>query len=51
MSEGTNSIVHVKNDLTKSKGDRITYGIRMRLSGAGVTSGQTLEGNEESLVT
>jgi N4-gp56 family major capsid protein len=51
MSEGTGSIVHVKNDLTKSKGDRITYGIRMRLSGAGVTSGQTLEGNEESLVT
>ena len=47
----TGSIVNVKRQLTKDKGDLITFGIRMRLSGAGVTSGQTLEGNEESLVT
>lgn len=45
------SIVHVKENLTKSKGDTINFGIRMRLAGAGVTSGQTLEGNEESLTT
>lgn len=50
MGDGK-SLVYVKNDLEKSKGDKITFGIRMRLAGAGVTSGQTLEGNEESLVT
>jgi N4-gp56 family major capsid protein len=49
MGEG--SIVTVKNELTKSKGDEITFGIRMRLSGAGVTDGQILEGAEESLTT
>lgn len=49
MGEG--SIVAVKNELTKSKGDEITFGIRMRLSGAGVTDGQILEGAEESLTT
>ncbi len=46
-----NTLINVKTDLEKSKGDKITFGIRMRLAGAGVTSGQTLEGNEESLVT
>jgi N4-gp56 family major capsid protein len=51
MSEDGKSIIQVKSDLTKKKGDNITFGIRMRLSGAGVTSGQTLEGNEESLTT
>lgn len=45
------SLVQVKEELTKTKGDKITFGIRMRLSGAGVTSGQTLEGNEEKLTT
>ncbi len=49
--DSTTSIVMIKNDLTKSKGDNITYAIRMRLDGAGVTSGEALEGNEESLTT
>jgi len=51
MATDDNSIVQVKSDLTKKKGDTIYFGIRMRLSGSGVTSGQTLEGNEEALVT
>ncbi len=51
MSESGTSIVYVKNDLTKSKGDKITFGIRMKLSGAGVTDGQILEGAEEGLTT
>lgn len=45
------SIVYKKEDLVKSKGDTITFGLRMRLSGAGVTGRQQLEGNEESLTT
>lgn len=51
MSEGSESIVTVKNALTKQKGDDITIGIRMKLSGAGVTEGQALEGAEEALTT
>jgi N4-gp56 family major capsid protein len=51
MGEGPENLVQVKSQLEKGKGDRITIGLRKRLTGAGVTSGQTLEGNEESLTT
>lgn len=47
----SNSLIHSNTVLTKQKGDVVNFGIRMRLAGAGVTSGQTLEGNEESLTT
>jgi N4-gp56 family major capsid protein len=43
------ALVHVNRKLTGDKGDKVTFGIVMRLSGQGVISGQTLEGNEESL--
>ncbi len=49
MGKGADSIVQVKTDLEKSKGDKITFGLRMRLSGAGVSDGAVLEGNEEAL--
>jgi N4-gp56 family major capsid protein len=51
MGESANSIVQVKKELTKSKGDKITFGLRMRLTGSGQSSstGITLEGNEEAL--
>lgn len=48
-SEGKNSIVYEKKELMKERGDRLTFGIRMRLNGSGVGAGQTLEGNEEAL--
>ncbi len=51
MGEDAKSLVQVKTELTKTKGDNITFGIRMRLTGAGVTSGTILEGNEEKLTT
>ena len=51
MGEGSDNIVQVKNALTKSKGDKVTFGIRMRLTGTGVTDGQALEGAEEELTT
>ena len=47
--EGT--IVTVKDDLTKSQGDVIRCGLAMRLTGGGVTSGITAEGQEEKLTT
>lgn len=51
MGEGSDAMIQTKTELTKTKGDNITFGIRMRLAGGGVTSGQTLEGKEEKLVT
>ncbi len=51
MSDSNRSIIQTQDALAKSKGDNVTFGIRMRLAGAGVTSGQTLEGNEEKLTT
>ncbi len=51
MGKSAEALVHVKEQLTKTKGDNMTFGIRMRLKGDGVTSGQVLEGNEEKLTT
>lgn len=52
MGESADNIVQVKNDLTKKKGDKITVGLRMRLTDPGQSgqSGISLEGKEESLV-
>ena len=51
MGEGPNSLVQVKTELNKSAGDKITYGLRMQLSGARIVGDGTLEGNEEALTT
>lgn len=50
IGSGPNSIIQEKTEL-KQPGDKITYGLRMQLTGDGVTEGQQLEGNEESLTT
>jgi N4-gp56 family major capsid protein len=49
--KSTESIVQEKTDLEGKRGDEVTFGIRMRLAGAGVEDGTILEGNEERLVT
>lgn len=49
MGNDENSAIHVKTDLEKDQGDKITFGLVSRLSGAGVTGDATLKGNEESL--
>jgi N4-gp56 family major capsid protein len=49
--EGEGNIVQTKSQLEKTQGDLITFGIAMRTTGNYVTSGQTLEGNEQSLTT
>jgi N4-gp56 family major capsid protein len=51
MGEGTDNVVQLKNEVAKGPGDRITVGLRMQLSGAGVQGDGTLEGNEEGLTT
>ena len=43
------SVITNLTDLQKAAGDKITYGLRMKLRGAGVTGDSTLEGNEEAL--
>ena len=42
-------IIQTKTDLLKEKGDNITFGLRMKLSGAGKKDDEDLEGNEEAL--
>lgn len=49
MGTSENAIIQVKEDLTKKKGDSITFALVNRLTGAGVTNGSTLEGNEEDM--
>jgi len=46
-----NSIIQVKQDLTKSHGDTITFALANRLTGAGRTGRELLEGFEEDLTT
>lgn len=51
MGEDSNSAIQMKTDTQKGPGDRITVGLRMQLSGAGISGDSTLEGNEEALTT
>ena len=51
MGTSENSIIQVKEDLTKKKGESITYALVNRLTGNGVENGATLEGNEEDMDT
>lgn len=48
--EGPNAIIERKTDLKKDKGDVITTGLMMKLTGDGVTGEAMLEGNEEKLI-
>lgn len=45
------SMIQVKDETKKSAGDKITYGLKVQLGGTGVAGDDTLEGNEEALVT
>ena len=49
MGEGTDSLIQIKTETKKGRGDKITFGLRMQLSGAGVQGDGVLEGNEEAL--
>jgi hypothetical protein len=51
MGTATNSVIQVKEDLTKKPGDSVTYSLVNKLSGAGVTGSSTLEGNEEAMIS
>lgn len=49
MGTDEGSIFQLKEDLTKKKGDSVTFALVNELVGDGVTGNQTLKGNEERL--
>lgn len=49
IGDDANSIIHRKTEASKGAGDKVTYGLRMQLTGAGFTENQLAEGNGESL--
>ena len=51
MGKDQDNLVQWVTETKKDKGDRITVGLRMQLTGAGTQGDGTLEGNEEALVT
>jgi N4-gp56 family major capsid protein len=51
MGTGSDSVIQIRSETSKSEGDKVTIGLRMQLSGDGVQGDGTLEGNEESLTT
>jgi N4-gp56 family major capsid protein len=51
MGSSSNSLIQIKDETQKSAGDKITVGLRMQLSGDGVSGDGTLEGQEEALTT
>lgn len=51
IGPGSSSLIQYREDTKKSKGDKITHGLRMQLSGDGVSGDDNLVGNEESLTT
>lgn len=51
MGKDENSIIQVNEDLTKKPGDTIHFALVNRLTGAGVSGSDTLEGNEEDMTS
>lgn len=51
MGTSQNAIIQVKEDLTKKKGDSITFALVNKLTGTGVTGNSLLEGNEEDMAS
>lgn len=51
MGTDENAVIQVKDDLTKKAGDSLTFALVNKLSNAGVTGTNTLEGNEEDLTS
>jgi N4-gp56 family major capsid protein len=49
MGTSEAAIIQLKEDLTKKRGDRVTFALVNELTGNGVTGNATLKGNEERL--
>lgn len=51
MGKSKSSLIYVKDELSKGPGDTVHCGLRMQMTGDGIGGDNTLEGNEEALVT
>lgn len=51
MGTSDSSLIQIKTETQKDAGDKITFGLRKNLTGSGISGDDTLEGNEEALVT
>ena len=51
MGKSDGSLLQIKTETQKSAGDSIKFGLRRRLTGAGIQGDSTLEGSEEALTT
>jgi N4-gp56 family major capsid protein len=51
IGKSSDSMIQYREETNKSKGDKITVGLRMQLAGDGTSGDNPLAGNEESLVT
>jgi N4-gp56 family major capsid protein len=51
IGTGSGSIIQLVDDTSKGPGDRVRVTLRMQLQGAGIQGDDTLEGQEEALVT
>lgn len=49
MGTAEDAMFQIKEDLTKKRGDRVTFALVNELTGNGVTGNNTLKGNEERL--
>lgn len=49
MGTSENSVIQLKDDLTKKKGDSVTFALVNRLKNAATTGSAVLEGNEEDM--
>lgn len=50
MGEGQNNIIQVKTELKKNQGDRVTFGLTLKIDG-GITGDSELEGNEKAITS
>ena len=51
IGKDSNSLCQIQDDLSKGPGDRVRTILRMQLTGNGIQGDNTLEGNEEALIT
>lgn len=51
MGTDSSALIQIKDETQKSAGDKVTFGLRMQLTGGGVQGDGTLMGNEEALTT
>lgn len=50
IGRGPDSIIQLRTELGKGEGDKITFGIKLPLTGAGIVGRNPVEGNEEKLI-